>query len=85
MPHNYLFSSEVRYWFQYDPGAEAEFFFRGEPLDLDPGSVYEIAVFHAERNPVVFSYRLELSGFNTSPGECVPVLRRWRDWTRRRV
>ena len=42
------------------------------PLALEPGGVYEITVFHAERNPVVSSYRLELSGFNTSPSECVP-------------
>lgn len=34
------------------------------------GSVYEIAVFHAERQVTVSSYRLNLPGFNTSRSVC---------------
>ncbi len=103
-PHNYLFTSEVKYWFEYNPKLNAELFFRGDDdvwvfvggrlavdlggthtpatgsfildeetgtnLELEVGRVYEVSVFHAERNPTGSSYRLELSGFNPSPSDC---------------
>jgi fibro-slime domain-containing protein len=40
---------------------------------LAPGNVYEIRVFHAERKIEGSSFRLTLSGFNTSPSDCTPV------------
>ncbi len=110
LPHNFLFTSEVRYWFQYDPAAPGELTFfgdddvwvfvagklaidlggthaavegsfvlndapvdaAGDPLGLEPGRVYEMAVFHAERNPTESSYKLELRGFNPAPSDCLP-------------
>lgn len=39
---------------------------------LTPGKVYEIKVFHAERKRTGSSFKLTLSGFNTSRSECVP-------------
>ncbi|HWZ88075.1 MAG TPA: DUF4215 domain-containing protein, partial [Polyangiaceae bacterium] len=35
--------------------------------------VYEIDVFQAERNPGGSNYRLQLTGFNSSPTVCTPV------------
>jgi fibro-slime domain-containing protein len=40
---------------------------------LEPGKVYAIKVFHAERNPTGSSFKLTLSGFESSPTDCVPV------------
>jgi fibro-slime domain-containing protein len=40
---------------------------------LEPGNVYEVRVFHAERKVEGSSFRLTLSGFNTSPSDCTPV------------
>src|SRR5690606_39073013 len=39
---------------------------------MHSGGVYEIKVFHAERKREGSSFQLTLSGFNTSPSECVP-------------
>lgn len=39
---------------------------------LTNGGVYEIKVFHAERKKTGSSFKLTLSGFNTSRSECVP-------------
>jgi fibro-slime domain-containing protein len=40
---------------------------------LQPGNVYEIRVFHAERKVEGSSFRLTLSGFNTNSSECTPI------------
>ena len=40
---------------------------------MKSGSVYEIAVFQAERQTTCSSYKLTLSGFNAAPTECVPT------------
>jgi fibro-slime domain-containing protein len=40
---------------------------------LAPGNVYEIRAFHAERKVNGSSFRLTLSGFNTSPSDCTPI------------
>lgn len=39
---------------------------------LTDGGVYEIKVFHAERKKTGSSFKLTLSGFNTSRSECLP-------------
>lgn len=101
---NFLFTTEARYWFEYDPDLEAKLSFYGDDdvwvfvggklaldlggthgtadgsfvlddatgasLGLEKGRVYEIAVFHAERNPTLSSFKLELSGFNPAPSTC---------------
>jgi fibro-slime domain-containing protein len=41
--------------------------------NLKAGSVYEAAVFQAERQTTGSSYKLTLSGFNAAPTECVPT------------
>lgn len=41
-------------------------------LGLQPGGVYEIKVFHAERKPEGSSFQITLSGFNTARSVCVP-------------
>ena len=46
-----------------DTGTSAEF-------GLEDGNVYQIAVFHAERQKEGSSYRLTLSGFNATPSDC---------------
>lgn len=40
-------------------------------FNLEPGNVYEVKVFQAERKMVGSSYRLTLSGFNAGASECV--------------
>ena len=104
--HNFHFTSEIRFWFEYDPASIPVLAFTGDDdvwvfinnrvavdlggihvpvrgsvdlttraaeLGLEPGNVYEIAVFHAEREKDGSSFRLTLSGFNTSRSECSPV------------
>ncbi|MBN2194451.1 MAG: DUF4215 domain-containing protein [Polyangiaceae bacterium] len=123
--HNFHFTSEVRYWFQYLAGETYALDFTGDddvwvfvnqhlavdvggihepvhatlvidgtgqasvtyaaaeggattrsgPTDLGmvDGNVYEIAVFHAERNTTVSTFKLTLEGFATSRSECGPI------------
>jgi fibro-slime domain-containing protein len=40
---------------------------------LTSGNVYEIALFHAERQTTGSTFKLTLSGFNTSPSVCGPI------------
>ena len=40
---------------------------------LTPNNVYEVRVFHAERKIAGSSFKLTLSGFNTSPSDCTPI------------
>lgn len=47
---------------------------RNRELDLKlvPGSIYEIAIFHADRHPTESNYQLTLSGFTTTRSVCQP-------------
>jgi fibro-slime domain-containing protein len=45
---------------------------KASTLNLKPGNVYEVAVFHAERNADCSTYKLTLSGFNAAPSDCKP-------------
>jgi fibro-slime domain-containing protein len=45
---------------------------KAKDLGLKEGNVYEVAVFHAERNADCSTYKLTLSGFNTAANECTP-------------
>ncbi len=132
--HNFHFTSEVQYWFQYDADMNATLDFTGdddvwvflngklavdiggvhvpingsvtinaaagtvtseviEPGDaiddppkdvfddrfttadfgLQPGSVYKITIFHAERQPEGSSFKLTLSGFEATPSDCTAI------------
>ena len=42
-------------------------------FELDPGNVYKIVVFQAERKKFGSSFRLTLSGFETAPSDCTAV------------
>jgi fibro-slime domain-containing protein len=103
--HNYHFTSELRFWFVYEPGQRLDFrgdddvwvFINGRRavdiggvhgpisrgitldadtdwwLDLTPGGLYEVAVFHAERHTSGSNYRLSLDGFFAGRSECTPI------------
>ena len=45
---------------------------RSVPLDLKSGSIYEIAIFGADRHPPESNYQLTLSGFTTTKTSCLP-------------
>lgn len=124
--HNFSFTTEVAYWFIYDPAANARLTFVGDddvwvfinghlavdignlhpprggrielgatnatigystdqaaeiwsettrPISefgLTAGEVYEIKVFHAERQVISSSFQLTLAGFDTSRSLCLP-------------
>jgi len=105
--HNYSFTSELHYWFQWAGGEVLTFFgdddvfvyvnkklavdiggIHGpitESVTLDDatntalglglvqGSVYEIAVFQAERHVTGSQYELTLQGFNVGRSDCMSV------------
>ena len=103
--HNFHFTSELRYWFQYGGDEQLDFFGDDDvwvfvngrlaldlgglhpaeagtvtlstataaELDLTPGGIYEIDVFHAERHTTFSSYKLTLSGFERVRSECKSV------------
>ncbi|WP_437850360.1 DUF4215 domain-containing protein [Sorangium sp. So ce363] len=122
--HNFHFTSEIRYWFQYNAGEQYELDFTGDDdvwvfindrlavdvggihsavngrlvinangggrvtyateeddviqprnvdLGLTDGGVYQIAVFHAERQTAASTFKLTLQGFATARSECKPV------------
>jgi fibro-slime domain-containing protein len=100
--HNFHFTTQVVYWFQYDATKDYELSFVGdddlwvfvngklaidlggihvaleksvdidESFGLENGKVYEIMVFHAERQTYASTYKLTLSGFDTARSECLP-------------
>jgi fibro-slime domain-containing protein len=100
--HNFHFTSQVGYWFQYDSTKDYAIHFVGDDdlwvfvngqlvldmggihtalhgevdlntaLTMEDGAVYEIMVFHAERQTYASTFRLTLSGFDTARSECNP-------------
>jgi fibro-slime domain-containing protein len=114
-PHNYGFTTEVRYWFQFLGGETLTFqgdddlhvFVNGQlalpigskhnatertvvlnangtatcadctttsrPITMTVGNVYEIAIFHAERQSAASNFNLSLTGFVGSKSTCGPV------------
>ncbi len=103
--NNFSFTSEVKYWYLFNPEAPATLDFTGDddvwvfvngklavdlggvhvPLngnvtidastganiyDMQPGKVYPITIFHAERKQEGSSFKLTLSGFNTARSDC---------------
>jgi fibro-slime domain-containing protein len=40
---------------------------------LTPGLVYEVAIFHAEREVIDSNFQLTLQGFNSAPSVCTPI------------
>ncbi|HMA94785.1 MAG TPA: DUF4215 domain-containing protein [Polyangiaceae bacterium] len=104
--HNFSFTSQAGYWFQFDATKTYKLEFLGDDdvwvfvnrklavdlggihgpvtgsvtLDaasassfgLENGKVYEIMVFHAERQRDASSYKLTLSGFNAAASDCTP-------------
>ncbi len=106
--HNFAFTSEVRYWFEYDASRTYTLEFLGDddvwvflndrlavdlggihtPVEgtlqlataqdaarygMEDGNVYEVVVFHAERQTTCSSYKLTLSGFNAAKSDCGPI------------
>jgi len=54
-----------------DPMAPINKTLTAAQLGLEPGKVYEIKVFHAERKPEGSSFQLNLGGFNAGRSTCV--------------
>ncbi|HWA71882.1 MAG TPA: DUF4215 domain-containing protein [Polyangiaceae bacterium] len=104
LPHDFGFSTEIRYFFQYRGGETLAFsgdddlwIFVGRKLALDVGglhpraefslnldasatalgltrgSLYEIALFHAERHSAGSNFKLTLTGFAPSYTACTPA------------
>ena len=103
--HNFGFTSEVRYWFEYQGGEVLNFsgdddvwvFVGGKlvvdlgglhpqiagsvtldattatNLGLTVGSIYETALFHAERHTDASNFNLTLNGFTSSKSQCEPM------------
>jgi fibro-slime domain-containing protein len=105
--HDFHFTTEVVYWFEYKADTKAVLDFTGDDdvwvfvnrklavdlggphvpsngsvtidassagrFGLMAGNVYEVRVFHAERKLEGSSFKLTLSGFNTSPSDCTPI------------